>query len=374
MIIFRYLSRQIIGSTLAVTLALLLIVFSGRFIKYLSQVAAGKMSSDILWSTMLYRLPGFLELILPLSFFLAILLVFGRMYMDSEMTALFAGGMSRQKVLKQTLGVSLFVTIIVALISCYLTPLGLKKFNELWNNPDNFRGINTLVEGRFQKNKGTPWVSYTESLSANKNDMDLVFMASTRSRENPKNSVIIAEKGKVIEKQNGQYIELKNGYRYEGNPGSLDFQVTKFSTLGQLIYIEEPEASLIIEPDSRPTAELWASDNAKDQSILHWRLGVPLSLPIMALIALALSKTDHRRGRFLKLLPAIILYLLYVFLLNAAKDMLAKGKIPTWLGFWWLHLLFLALACVLWWWPVLSSRVKGGKGLKQQTANADEAV
>src|SRR3546814_5551804 len=68
----------------------------GRFIKYLAQAASGALDPGSLFLIMGFRLPGFLQLILPLGLFLGILLAYGRLYLDSEMTVLSATGMSQQ--------------------------------------------------------------------------------------------------------------------------------------------------------------------------------------------------------------------------------------------------------------------------------------
>ena len=78
----------------AVTLTLLVIIMSGRFVKYLGQVTSGDFAPDVLLLVMLYRLPNFLEVVLPLGLFIGILLSYGRLYVDSEMTVMSACGMS----------------------------------------------------------------------------------------------------------------------------------------------------------------------------------------------------------------------------------------------------------------------------------------
>ena len=80
MIIFRYLCREILSATLAVCVILLLVLMSGRFVKYLAKAVAGDMDSNAIFAMIGYRIPGFLELTLPLAFFLAVFLSFGRLY------------------------------------------------------------------------------------------------------------------------------------------------------------------------------------------------------------------------------------------------------------------------------------------------------
>lgn len=64
--ILRYLTRDILTHTLAVSFVLFLVVFAGRFIRYLAEAAVGSLTGDVLLPIMLFKLPGFLEMILPL--------------------------------------------------------------------------------------------------------------------------------------------------------------------------------------------------------------------------------------------------------------------------------------------------------------------
>ncbi|MEX1237192.1 MAG: LptF/LptG family permease, partial [Pseudomonadales bacterium] len=85
MILFRYFAREIFTTMLAVAGVVLVISMGWRFSGYLSEAASGLITRDVLFLVMAYRLPGFLELIIPISFFLAIMLAYGRLYADSEM-------------------------------------------------------------------------------------------------------------------------------------------------------------------------------------------------------------------------------------------------------------------------------------------------
>ncbi|KKK97810.1 hypothetical protein LCGC14_2649040, partial [marine sediment metagenome] len=112
LLIFRYIARDLLASTFAVCTVLLMVVVSGRFVKYLAQAAAGELDAGILLAIIGYRLPGFLELILPLAFFLAILLTYGRLYVQSEMTVMTACGMSPIQLVVYTMIPGLFIALL----------------------------------------------------------------------------------------------------------------------------------------------------------------------------------------------------------------------------------------------------------------------
>ena len=122
MILFRYLVREILLTTLAVALTLLVIVISSRLVAYLSLAAAGNLAPQILFGVILCRIPGFLELILPLAFFVAVLLTLGRLYVESEMTVMSACGISPRRILLTTLAPALVIALVVAYISLVLGP------------------------------------------------------------------------------------------------------------------------------------------------------------------------------------------------------------------------------------------------------------
>ena len=125
----RYLTLDVITHTLAVSLVLFLVVFSGRFIKYLAEAAIGDLSAAILLPVMLYKLPAFFELILPLGFYIGLLLSFGRLYADSEMIILRASGTSQVQLFKHVAPATLAVTAGVAVIALFAGPYGALKAN-----------------------------------------------------------------------------------------------------------------------------------------------------------------------------------------------------------------------------------------------------
>ena len=95
--ILRYLTRDILLHTVAVSFVLFLVVFAGRFIRYLAEAAVGSLTGDVLLPIMLFKLPGFFEMILPLGLFIGILLSLGRLYAESEMVVLRACGVGPGK-------------------------------------------------------------------------------------------------------------------------------------------------------------------------------------------------------------------------------------------------------------------------------------
>jgi lipopolysaccharide export system permease protein len=76
-------------------------------------------------------------------------------------------------------------------------------------------------------------------------------------------------------------------------------------------------------------------------------------VPVVAIIALCLSKTDYRRGRYVKLAPAFFVYLAYLMLLANARSAVEEGSSLAVLRFALTHGAFTALALALLYGPNL---------------------
>lgn len=372
MLIFRYLSKEILQVMTAVSIALLLITMSSRFVKYLAQAAAGDLATDVLFSIMLFRIPGFLELIIPLALFIGILLAYGRLYVESEMVVLSACGISNKRLLGYTMVVAGFVALLVASLSFYVSPTGAAKVHSIFNDPKTYGQVNTLVEGRFQSSDGGKRVTYAESIDAEATEMNNIFISESSSERNSSAiNVVVAERGEIVRKQGNRYLQLEEGYRFSGQPGKQELEVTQFSAYGQLLQEPQDLARKQLKVEARPTSELLNSEDNHDRAALLWRVSLPLLVPIVALIALSLSRTDHRRGRYVKLLPAIMIYLTYLLLLSAARSGLEDPESNFPLSIWAIHALFLLLGLVLFNSDALSTFIRGklsNKGVQHAAA------
>lgn len=371
LIVFRYLSREVLLTLSAVSAVLLVFIMSGRFIKYLAQAASGALDPGVLFMIMGFRLPGFLQVILPLGLFLGILMAYGRLYLESEMTVLAATGMSQQRLLAITMGPAALVGLVVAWLSFSLAPQGAAQFSQLINQQDAMTEFDTLVPGRFQALRDGTRITYTKELSDDRSQLTGVFisekrMSSDKSKDNGI-TVLVAEKGHQEVQPNGsRFLILENGYRYDGNPGAADYRVIKYDTYGTAL--PKPEISEeVTDREAIPTSELFGNRTARSVAELQWRISLPLSVFIVTLMAIPLSRVNPRQGRYLKLLPAILLYMSYLAILISVRSSLEKGKLPLSLGMWWVHAIYLAIGLVLFYWEPIRLKMASRRSVTEVT-------
>ena len=330
---------------ISVASIVLVISVGWRFSGYLNEAARGIMSSDVLLYIMLYRLPGFLELIIPVSFFLSIMLSYGRFHVDSEMVILEAAGVSPGKLMWMTLVLAIITMILTATITLWLKPNGEKRVEILLKEQRNLTEFDTLASGRFQTLRSGKRVTYTEALSDD-GELQNVFINEYKqsNAHGPKDVVtIVAESGEnVIDATGNRFILLKNGMRYSGVPGSADYQVIEYEEYGQLVAKAKAPAQSRRRA-AIPSLELLSMETLTHVAELHWRLSVILLVPVIAVMAIPLSKVNPRQGRFTRLVPGLILCFLYVISLSAGRAAIEKAQMPQEIGLWWIHALFIAI-------------------------------
>lgn len=368
MIIFRYLAREVMVSMVAVSGVLLLIIMSGRFVKYLAEAAAGKLDPDVLFAVMGFRLPGFLELILPLGLFIAFLLAYGRLYMDSEMTVLSACGMSQRRLVGYSMLPAGIVAAFVALLSLWISPVGIHKANMVLESQKKRTEFEHLSPARFQETSSGKSVTYAERFSDDHKVMQDVFMAemgSSSESDQVELAVITAESGEqVTDPVTGQrYLKLNNGYRYSGNPGEANYEVVEFESYWQHLVVDDRSSDGDVKADSLPTRKLMQSSNQENIAALHWRFSLPVLVLVVTLLAVPLSKTNPRQGRYVQMIPAILLYIIYLVSLNAARGAVEEGSVSPWLSIWAVHLVALLIALLLLSWPYWRLRLKARRAV-----------
>jgi len=157
---------------------------------------------------------------------------------------------------------------------------------------------------------------------------------------------------------------MDDGYRYDGNPGLADYRAIKYDTYGVLL--PKPDVSNeVTDRDAMPTSSLIGNPDVRAIAELQWRISMPLLVFIVTLIAVPLSRVNPRQGRFLKLLPAILLYMGYVTALILVRGGLEKGSISPTLGLWWVHGLFLAIGLLLFYWEPLRLKLASRRSEKE---------
>jgi lipopolysaccharide export system permease protein len=352
-IIFRYLAKEVFVTLISLTAVLMLIFLSNQFVQYLNRAASGSIPGMIIMKLMMLELPNLLGLLLPLGFYMALLLAYGRLYAENEMTILQACGYGPKQLLKHSFIMAGFVAIFVGIIMIWISPYIALERAKLMRSTGIQTWIQTIMPGRFHAIHAGKQVFYVQSMSRDHSKAEQVFLAK-KSENNDKVlwDILWADKAyaetdpKTLEK----YVVLQDGKEYQGVPGDAKYQVAQFASYKERL----PHPTIKgLNEDLRTASisSLWPLNNPdrEKSAELQWRLSLPLMVFTLTLIAVPLSRVNSRSGKFAKLLPAVIIYILYANFMFVARNAVASGKIPLWIGMWWLHVLVVVVGLFLIW-------------------------
>ena len=352
MIIFRYLLKEVTKTQFAVFVVLMTIFISNQFVRILDDASEGGTPGQMIMIFLGLKIPDLAGTILPLSFFLGILLAYGRIYADNEMTILHACGISEWYVVRITLILALITGVTTGIFTLYLSPLASEYEYQVKEQLAAESGLSSLVAGRFQATGNKKAVVFIHDKNREDNTLEKVFVAQLPDQNNKQHTIInsslvYAAKGEVIEEATGsQRLILSNGTRYQNDQKNDEFSQVAFDKY----YIQIQDQK--VEHKRRklkavPTLKLFDDNLPEYTAEIHWRFAFPLACIILTLIAVPLSVVKPRQGKFAKMLPALLLFLGYLLLLTAVKKGVESEGIPSELGLWPVHLLALILGSSL---------------------------
>lgn len=341
LLIERHLTRQFAESVFAVAVVLLLVTLGALFADLISEIAKGKVPAGLLLSQLGLRSIRFITLVLPLALFLGLLISISRMYAESEMAVLASVGMGPQRLWKPLLLVSLPIMLVVGLASLWLAPLSASRAKEMIEVANRSFLIAGLEPGRFVELPGKGGVLYVTELTPDGTRFKQLFV----QRENEgRVDIITAHEGSLnLIGDTERYLRLKDGFRVEGAIGSRDFRMMRFETNDVRVPDRENDNKADdLAADS--TVDLARSGKPMAIAEVNWRFAMPLFVGILAVFAMPLARSEPRQPQYGLILFALLVYLVGMILLLLGTSLIGSGKMPSWLGLWWVHLPMLVFA------------------------------
>jgi len=346
LILFKYVSREVFKAMGVIALVVLIIALGSRLSAYLGDAAAGKLSSELLGILLLYRLPGLLELIIPVSFFLSIMIAHGRLAVDNELTVLRSAGFGEFKLLRMTLLQGLMVMAVTAVLALWLRPLAESGMQAVRADQKTMTEFDLLIPGRFQTMSRGERVTYVRDIGEEQSLSDVFITELERDGAvgADKTVVMVAEEGETkVDEQGNRLLILKDGKRYRLRTSELEHQVIEFETYGQVL-ARDPSKLDRVEAKQRGTLQLLSLDSRAGIAELEWRISLVLMVPVLVFLAIPLARVEPREGRFARIAPALLLCFLYLVLLSAAKSRIETGDLAPFPGLFWIHAAYLVLS------------------------------
>ncbi|NCT66807.1 MAG: LPS export ABC transporter permease LptF [Rhodanobacteraceae bacterium] len=368
-LIDRYLLRELAASFLAASVILLLVMVGGAVADLLAKIARGRIPADLLFTLIGLRTLGALNILLPLATLLGVLLAYGRLWRDSEMAVLQSSGLDLRGQVRPLALFALPVALVLGVVSFWLAPAADRLAQALLTEANRSLIVAGLEPGRFVELPGRDGVIYVGEMSSDGTQFKRMFIESERPDKDTGKTridVITATHGYLYHDADGvgRYIALQDGFRVEGKLGEDDYRLMRFARNDIRLPDAATDDSATSVKRAASTGELLrASDDAVMRAELHWRLGAPLSVLVLALLALPLAKSSPREPRYARLLLALLAWLVYYNGLLLGRAWLSQGKLAMGFGLWWVYLPALAIAAWLLWSGQRLKRPRGAAGV-----------
>ncbi len=342
MIFERSLVRELVNTASAIFIALLTIVLTIALVRVLGQAAAGQVDNAAVLALIMFAALNNLPVLLQLAVFVAILLTMTRSYRDSEMVVWQSSGLGLQRWLRPVLLFVVPVSAAVAMTSLFVAPWANQQASEFRARFEQRTEVARVAPGQFRESADGSKVFFVEGFDPSTASVQNVLVNTIRDG---KVSVIVSRTGVVERHANGdEFLVMSNGRRYEGTPGKPDYKVMEFEKYGVRIESKNPDFSNDDSAKIRSTMDLVADPLPRAKGELVWRIGLPLSVIALAVLAIPLSFVNARAGRSANLIVALLVYFVYNNAMNVVQSWTSRGRFAFGLTWWIVHVLVIAFA------------------------------
>ena len=326
-ILSKSLNMEVFRSSIGVLLIFLLLVVGSRIVGYFEQAAEGNIDPGIILSVIALRFPDFITLLIPLSFFLGLLITIGRLNSEGEIHGYFSAGLSKFNLIKFLLPQAFIYFFITLVLSLYIAPytknlskdlLVIDSFEEQIDAIQSDE-IVSLDDGGFLYVQ-TADEGLLEGVKLFQVDEDNSFIVIS-------DELLTTEKDKTIE------LNLKNGSFYGGLFSESPKIISNFNNFNFEI------DKNISQSNDLSLTKLFDYSSASDQATFQWNISIPITILILLLYGIYISSSKPREGKFSFMLPGMLIYVSYLSLLILGREFISDNPSSIF-NLWFIHGLF----------------------------------
>ncbi|MBN2383740.1 LPS export ABC transporter permease LptG [bacterium] len=239
-IIDRYLTRELVTPFFLALFVFILILLTEVIIRSVEIFITNQVSIFLILQLLATSLPPILQITIPMSVLTGILIAFGRLSGDSEITALRANGISLLR-----MSVPVFLVAGMTWAACqYITLIGIPKTAEYRQNITYKileSNLNIGLKPHVFYDKFSNLVLYSEDLDSRTNDMEKIFIYRQQSPANT--DYIFAERGLVrsFAEEKKILLSLQDGIIHELTDDTASFSFTHFKRKDIIIPLVQNE-------------------------------------------------------------------------------------------------------------------------------------
>jgi lipopolysaccharide export system permease protein len=330
-----YLLREI-GKPFALILSVLVaLLASFNVTKFLAEAVNGLLPSSVIVELTALKALISLEVLIPASLYVAVLMSFTKLYDESEFDAMSALGITSAAIMRNVLVLTSALALIVGGVSLFLRPWAYQRLHELSTSAATLLNVDSMESGSFyvvQNGTRVIFLSHRDKygsparnvfIKVNRPDQTQIISAQLASTLQPS---IAGEQADVslhdvhiyqLGRDKGQPDQVLGATEMTVDPNSTEHDPPSYSAL------------------TASSAHLAGSSDKADVAEWQWRLSTPISTLLLGMLGVSLSRTRPRERRLWKFVTAFLIYAGYYLVCTSTRTLVQHGALPTVPGIWW---------------------------------------
>ena len=326
-ILSKSLNIEVFRSSIGVLLVFFLLVVGSRVVGYFEQAAEGNIDPEIIASVIALRFPDFITLLIPLSFFLGLLITIGRLNSEGEIHGYFSAGLSRLNLIKFLLPQAFIYFFITLVLSLYIAPYTKNLSKELLVI-DSFEEQIDAIQSDEIVSLDNGGFLYVQTA-----DEGLIKGVKFFQVDEDNSFIVISDELLTKEKDKTIELNLKNGSFYGGLFSESSKIISNFNNFNF-----EIDKNMSQSNDLSLT-KLFDYSSASDQATFQWNISIPITILILLLYGIYISSSKPREGKFSFMLPGMLIYVSYLSLLILSREFISDNPSSIF-NLWFIHGLF----------------------------------
>ena len=327
-ILSKSLNMEVFRSSVGVLLIFFLLVVGSRIVGYFEQAAEGNIDPGIILSVIALRFPDFITLLIPLSFFLGLLITIGRLNSEGEIHGYFSAGLSKFNLIKFLLPQAFIYFFITLVLSLYIAPYT-KNLSKDLLVIDSFEEQIDAIQSDEIVSLDDGGFLYVQTA-----DEGLIKGVKLFQVDEDNSFIVISDELLTTEKDKTIELNLKNGSFYGGLFSESSKIISNFNNFNF-----EIDKNMSQSNDLSLT-KLFDYSSASDQATFQWNISIPITILILLLYGIYISSSKPREGKFSFMLPGMLIYVSYLSLLILGREFISDNP-GSIFNLWFIHGLFI---------------------------------
>ena len=327
-ILSKSLNMEVFRSSIGVLLIFFLLVVGSRIVGYFEQAAEGNIDPGIILSVITLRFPDFITLLIPLSFFLGLLITIGRLNSEGEIHGYFSAGLSKFNLIKFLLPQAFIYFFITLVLSLYIAPYT-KNLSKDLLVIDSFEEQIDAIQSDEIVSLDDGGFLYVQTA-----DEGLIKGVKLFQVDEDNSFIVISDELLTTEKDKTIELNLKNGSFYGGLFSESSKIISNFNNFNF-----EIDKNMSQSNDLSLT-KLFDYSSASDQATFQWNISIPITILILLLYGIYISSSKPREGKFSFMLPGMLIYVSYLSLLILGREFISDNPSSIF-NLWFIHGLFI---------------------------------